>query len=259
MAQFIYSSGGIGDQIYSLPVVKALGGGIFVSGLDRPRYEYSKPLLESQSYIKEVRHVSETDLPKGFINLDWFRTLWDNKTHIVNLQLRYFGFPDYDFSKGGWLETDKLPDINEDMRFEKPYSIINITPRYRDRFFNWHDEVQMIHQLYKGEKIFYLGVKEDYDQCAFIKKGYGPVEEHRVRFLKSSNALHAASIIRSAEMFSGNQSLMLAIRQSLGLPYRFEQAPFHVDTTQHSAHEIILNPLSRRLHKFCYGIKSALK
>lgn len=222
-----------------------------------------KPLLESQSYISEVRHISETDLPKGFINMDHFRQLWDNKTHLVNLQLRRQGFPDYDFENGGWLETDKLPDLSGDMRLRNPYGIINLTPRYRDRFCrwdkNWGGEACEMWEHSDVNKIFFVGEKSDYETLKVKNIGYGSLNENRVRYLKTTNALQVAAVLKGATRFSGNQSLMLAIRQSLGLPYRFEQAPFHVDTTQHSSHEVIINERSRRIHIFCFGIKNAFK
>lgn len=260
----IYHSGGCGDILYGLPAIKAIGGGILVSGMPMDRHIYLKPLLEAQSYIKEVRHVTETDLPKGFINMDAFRGLWNNKTHLTNLHLKCFGFPDYDFESGGWLETDNLPDISSDIRFQDPYAVINVTPRYRDRFFVWgrHWSGECFEVWGRDpdiKKIVYIGDKEEYKKCDWIKYGYGMVGDLTVKHIKTRDATYAAAILKKAVMFSGNQSMMLALRQSLGLPYRFEQAPFHVDTTQHSKHETVLNPMSRRLHIFCFGVKNAFK
>lgn len=263
MSNYIYHTGGCGDIIYALPTIKSIGGGILVTGLSKERHDYLKPLLESQSYISEVRHITETGLPKGTINMDTFRQLYDGKTHLLNLHLRRFGFPDYNFEIGGWIETDKIPAVSEDLRLQSPYAIINVTPRYRDRFFKWGSEWSgECNELYvhKGvSKIFFVGDKSEFEQCKWLGHRFGNVGEYRVKFIKTRDGLHAASIIMKAKAFSGNQSMMLALRQGLGLPYRFEQAPFHVDTTQHSKHEKILNPFTRRLHRFCFGLKSAFK
>lgn len=250
--QYIYMAGGIGDGIFALPTIKALGGGIIISALPQFKYKAFKPLLESQSFIKEVRHVSESDIPKGHIRIDDFRAIIpQNKgMHLVNLHLKYFGFKAYDFSKGGWLEGDfsSEPPINA--------AIVNVTSRYRDRFFNWDKEIKYLKSKV-GPNVYFMGLSEEYYQFCF-NKNLGKYGMDRLRHWDTRNFLEAASVLARAKYFSGNQSAFLALRQSLGLPYRLEQATAPVDTTQHSSHETIINKHSRKAYLFCIGIKNAL-
>lgn len=250
--QYIYMAGGIGDGIFALPTIKALGGGIIISALPEFKYKAFKPLLESQSFIKEVRHVSESDIPKGHIRIDDFRAIIpQNKgMHLVNLHLKYFGFKAYDFSKGGWLEGDFGSSQSLDM------AIINVTERYRDRFFNWKGELNCLRSKV-GNSVFFVGTMDEYYQFCF-KKNLGKYGTDRLGHWDTRNFLEAAKDINQSKFFSGNQSGFLALRQSLGLPYRMEQAPAPVDTTQHSSHETIINKRSRKAYLFCMGIKNAL-
>ena len=238
-------SSGLGDCIYSLPAVKAMGGGTFVYGGAYKSYQVLKPLFEVQPYIKEFKHVSEIDLPRDFINLDLFRNCpLQNKDHIVNNFLVFFGFPDYDWNKGGWLENipTSKPEID--------YAVINITPRYRDKIFpkikGWQTEINKYLKL--GLKVYFLGDIRDWVDNRSDKYVY----------IKTPNLLEVAVLINNAKYFSGTQSALLAIRQGLGLPYRFEQSPHHVDVNQYSKNETVINPISRRIHYFYISIKKLI-
>jgi len=61
MSKSFKHSGDLGDIIYSLPVIKALGGGIIYlnpnnkfTNFTMNGYEFIKPLLLSQDYVKGV-------------------------------------------------------------------------------------------------------------------------------------------------------------------------------------------------------------
>lgn len=258
MNKVFYSSAGLGDQIYSLPVVKLLGGGIYVIGDKYEQYLAIKPLLEAQSYISECKHISEIDLPRDFINLDKFRNSpLGNKVHLVDLFLDYFGFPKYDWSKGGWLENigDLVPTTHE-------YMVINVTPRYRDKIFqklnSWKKECYKQGML-NNLPVYFMGQYEDYvelkKQIECKSKLYHPF---KLLYFATEDLYLAASVIKWAKIFSGNQSSLLAIRQALGLPYRFEQSPNHVDCRTFSKNETVINPLTRKLHLFIITIKKLL-
>ncbi|HTR29337.1 MAG TPA: hypothetical protein VMH27_08700 [Puia sp.] len=235
-------SSGLGDCIYSLPVVKAIGGGIFVYGGARRSYELLKPLLEVQPYIESCKHVSEIDLPRDFVNLDLFRNSPLQSTgHLVNAFLDFFGFDYYDFDNDGpWLENIQAPLAS----YLSECTILNITPRYRDKIFpkagGWDKE---IHHIARIATPFFLGTRAEYEDAQ------SDIQAMRwVSHLPTENLLDAAKVIKGAKMFSGTQSSLLAIRQGLGLPYRFEQSPNHVDVRQFSGHETVINPTTRKLH-----------
>lgn len=246
MDKTFHISAKLGDIIYSLPSVKLMGGGTYIYGNpDYKGYLLIKPLLESQSYIKECKYISEVSLPKDFINLDLFRNVdGGNKFHLADVYLKVFGFKSYNWSEDYWLD-------NIENNIEKSYSIINRTERYNDKFFNWKSEIKFLKE--NSDTIYFMGL--DYEYNNFIKKYKCKDLQH----YKVSNYLDAAYFIAGAKFFSGNQSSLLAIRQGLGLPYRMEQSPNHIDCNQYSNNETILNPLTRRAHLLAYTIKRIIK
>jgi len=238
-----YHSGGLGDIIYSLPTVKRLGGGIYVTGLPMNAHDVIAPLLLSQPYITGVRHVTEDGLPKGYINLDYFRhSSRGNKNHLVNQHLRYFGFDDYDFeTEGGWLEGIESKHIGRSL-----FSVLNITPRYRDKIFSW----RRYFNTHPVRKLLFMGLPEEYHTFGWpITNRYFPVGDY----------LEAARIIAGAEEFYGNQSSLLAIRQGLGMTYHMEWSPNHVDSSQFSTREIIVNRYTRKIHKLYVTVRGLFK
>src|ERR1035438_9074901 len=114
-------SGPLGDIIYSLPAVKALGGGVlyldveggkddeFVTrqsvnrntGFGPAGYQTIRPLLMEQPFIEDVR-IWQNE--KVDYNLDSFRTLLVNSgnTNLTTLYLRRFGL-DESHADTPWL------------------------------------------------------------------------------------------------------------------------------------------------------------
>jgi hypothetical protein len=223
--------------------VKAFGGGVFVSGLKMNLYHAMKPLLLKQSYIENVLHISETELPVGFVDLNIFRMHPEvDKIHLVDAHLESFRLPRYDWSQGGWLE---IPCNDADWGF----AVISKTPRYLDKSFNWKKEVNYLRK-YFGEYVYFMGLQNEY--VDFIKK-YGHVHLH-----KSTDFLEAAQIIYKADTFTGNQSVMMAIRQGLGLPYRLHRSPYMANCNQWSKNETIINPVSRKIHILGAAVKKVM-
>lgn len=247
MDKTFYLSAGLGDCIYSLPTVREMGGGTFIYGGSYKGYEAIKPLLEEQFCITKCVHSSQVSLPQGFINLDWFRNSPDfGKRHFVQLFREQFNLPPYDFIKNsGWLE-----DIRTVKASFYPYAIVNVTPRYRDKVFKrlggWDREIKKLYKM-GVDKMFFMGFIEDYEEL----KSYtnSPID-----YFPTNNLLEAAQMIKGAKYFSGNQSVLLAIREGLGLPYRLEWSPNHTDTCQFNDNETIINRRTRKIH---FAITSA--
>lgn len=234
----------MGDIIYSLPTVAKMMKGFhvctFVTGLPRKLHELIAPLLRVQPYIGDVLHISETELPIGFINLDWFvRSPHNTRQHIVNAHRESQGLPLFDFKKEGeWLWVPSAPTL-----VHGRYAVINVTSRYRDKIFNWSSELEWL--LKKVDRIYFVGLPEEWIE---FKTKY-KANSSKVVYYKIENYLQAVYLIKNAAYFSGNQSSLLAIRQALALPYRMEQSPNHVDCNQYSERETILNPWTRKVHK----------
>lgn len=254
MDKVFFLSSGAGDAIYSLPTVRDLGGGTFVYGGTKELYLALKPLLEAQPYIKECKHISETELPIGFINLELFRTSpLGNKAHLVNLFRDAFKLPFYDFEKqGGWLNIDHSIDN---------IVVVNVTPRYRDKIFDktkgWKRQINTLNKFYKG-RVLFLGDIKDYAKFIEHNNLLTFTSEREITYIETKDFLQAAKIIAGSEIFFGTQSSLLAIRQGLGLSYRFEQSPNHVDVNQYSSRETVINPKTRRLHLLIVSIKKII-
>lgn len=259
MDTYFYHSGSFGDMIYSLPTVKQMGGGIFVSDLPLHHTRNITELLEFQPYITEVLHRTQTSLPPSFINLSKFHQqpgLYKN--HLVDSHAEAQGI-----SLGCWEATPWLsvpspyPFANVSQLGPKlrrdAYAVVNVTPRYRDKFFNWSREINYLFR--QVEAVYFVGYRQEYETSGLDEYRGGLYGQHRVEFVETDNMMQAAAIIKEAALFSGNQSSMLAIRQGLGLPYRFEQAPHHPNTEQRSGLETILNPISRRAHLAYISLK----
>lgn len=234
--KYFYHSGSLGDMIYSLPTVQAMGGGVFVTGMGVEEHNAIAPLLLRQPYIQGVLHVKSSGLPPDFINLSNFRNhpLFTRR-HIVELHAEMQNVKLGNWQKG-WLR--KFPATRDIAG-----AIINVTPRYRDRFFNWDRELRYLFNL--TDRVTFVGHPREY--AAFQNRKPSKLRK-RVKYWQAINLSMLTMAISEAPYFSGNQSAALAIRQGLGMPYRFEQSPNHLDTEQGSEHETIVNPVTRRIH-----------
>lgn len=224
----------MGDIIYSIPAIRAYGGGAIYTGISLDHYNCLKPLIEIQEGITGFYHESG-GIPKGFINLEESRYIRTDGMHLCESFAKALGvIIDY---KNGWLT---MPDVTI---YKKDYAVINITPRYRDKIFSYKSELSFLKKRIIG-KILFIGLFEEYK--SFVDK-YG---EERIWWYKIDDYLQAAYMIRGAKYYTGTQSSLLAIAEGLGRTYRYEQSPFpffdncKIGTTR----ETILNSRTRKLH-----------
>ena len=202
-----HHKGSGGDIIYSLPTIRAFGGGtLFLRG--HKYFNLFKSLFLKQDYIDEVKLEApdvEVDFDFGqqeYINLNGFRKIERVKLdqHLAQTHLETFG-KYYDLNR---------PWIHNVFPNKRAKIIINWTKRYHDRAeINWE-------------------VLKDYAQdCLFI--GYR--KEHRsfcsvtgieMDFYECQDALEVAEIISGSNFFIGNQSLCFAIAESIKHPRALE-------------------------------------
>lgn len=227
MTTFLHS-GTAGDTIYSLALVKKMGGGEFQIGirnLERilPRYGYRAedidpahrgryteqdyrmlaPLIERQSYITGVGAWHDGDNVPD-INLDEYRSVLYRtfEGNIVESYFRTFNvlftMADYDTP---WLEVDPIQEAS---------IVVNSTPRYRTPDIEtdaaW---LQMCHDGELDKNGLFVGTPAEHE--VFVAKTgcqipYRPVKDF----------LELASIIEGADLFLGNQSMALSIAMGLG-------------------------------------------
>jgi hypothetical protein len=219
-------SGTLGDLIYSLPIVKKMGGGEFKIALHNiencvAQYGYSpdevdqahkgrfapadvallRPLLERQSYIEKVSTWSQGDAEPE-VDLDRFRgTLFRGfEGNYVQAYHLAFGLPfnlsDYDAT---WLEADAK---------QVAPIVVNRTPRYRcpNGDEGWKNIAGQADLEKNG--IFVGGVTEHSDFVAStgIQIPYRPVRDF----------LELANIVAGAELVMANQSFVYSIAMGLG-------------------------------------------
>lgn len=222
-------SGTLGDLIYSLPIVKKMGGGEFKIALDNIEATIAKysrnpaaieqvdpahrgrftpadvnllrPLLERQSYINTVSTWRQGDADAD-IDLDQFRgTLFRGfEGNYVQAYHMAFGLPfkmeDFDTP---WLEADANPVAP---------IVVNRTPRYRcpSGDASWQNIAGQADLEKNG--IFVGGVTEHSDFVAStgISIPYRPVRDF----------LELANIVAGADLVMANQSFVYSIAVGLG-------------------------------------------
>ena len=222
----VYKHGGAtGDIVYSLPVVKDLGGGEYwIWMADEQRAQSIKKLIEVQPYIREVN----IGMPPSYTNdLDKFREVFRGADDsIIEAHYRSQGITAAFDYKAGWLE---LPG-NIELFPGKRYSVINRTARYNDPACNWTAEVEYLRTI--SDEVYFIGYDAEWQ--VFCER-FGEVKFVEVDFLEG------AYLIKNAQMFTGGYSAWSTIAQGLGVPYRLEQAPGHTCSTLFVERETIIN------------------
>lgn len=227
-----YHSGKLGDILYSLPTIKALNGGELILGVTAGEYAAIKPLLDVQPYIYGTFYQPNKYIAMADIDLDKFRLHpKQDKIHLVDSHAQSNKVT-VDKSKA-WLQVSGGFE-------EADYAVVNVTDRHRDKFFNWSKEIKYLRRTHNA--VYFLGLHKEH----LLLEAQA---NNNITFLETRNLLEAAIIIKNARTFSSNQSALLAIRQGLGMDYRFECSPHHTNTRTYSERETILNPISRKFHK----------
>lgn len=215
-----YHSGDLGDIIYSLPCIEALGGGNLILG-NNNLYKHSIPtikitpnlvdqfktILLNQSYIKNI--LFEHKIKINF-NLNKFRYLfnkWNNnelsvlesnklkQTNIIDLYKNEFGITNNLYIKK-WLHTNYSTTLSN--------IIINRTERYNNYNFPW----KQIVNNFKNQIVF-LGHKKEYEKFVL---DFGNVSYYKTNFKE------CLEILNGCKLFIGNQSFLYSLAEGLKIP-----------------------------------------
>lgn len=220
-------AGDLGDIIYSLPTIKALGGGILYltpehrspmgphTKIDEKYVENMRGLLEEQEYIHEVRY-SETITSDVNVNLSEFRKWWrvwgpESWQPIYQLHLKAFN-TQYDVRQP-WLHVSNPVSIPG-----KPI-VINRTERYNNDKVNLWRLVQQHH-----EKMVFIGTPGEHNR--FIHWCH-PIP--KIPYYPTPTLLDVARVIKGSKVFVGGQSCPAAIAQGLGSKLVMEKASIRCD------------------------------
>lgn len=229
------TSGGLGDIVYSIPVMKKLNVNkvyVKVNYYYPPHgnlYALSKRLLESQGFT--VMPTSGAYHPITFepsIKFDYNMDLSRNqplrgRNHIIISYLNQFGLSHENWNMP-WLK------IEGEKELDKNYIIVHRTNRWRHGSqVNWTKVMDSIKHL----NPLFIGFESEYDD--FCKETGTKIE-----YKKTEDILEAAKLIKHCDAFYGNQSVGLTLAQGLGKQYWLDRAPRKTNTMLFTSNEHLL-------------------
>lgn len=226
-------SGAFGDLIYSLPIVKHLGGGEFYLHLNqidwvgqhyygsKPNpfhqgrlteadFEFMREFMLAQSYISKF----ETVTPKTEIthNLDRFRTLFvGHPGNYVDIYSVAFGIKEPEIRTT--LRNTPWLSVPENKTVEERPIVINRTNRWipqtpGEQWTKWQNEG------FESKSVF-VGLPQEYE---LFKKTI----KWSIPYQPVNSMLELAQYIAGAELFIGNQSVALSLAIGLGTKFYCE-------------------------------------
>jgi hypothetical protein len=218
-------SGATGDMIFSLPTIRAMGGGkLIITNFHKQRADSVRKLIEVQPYITSVEW-SELK-PSYAYDLDKFRQHAGHHSNLVEAHYKGQGIA-IDNWQDGWLTLPEDVNIINGVR----YSIINRTTNYADPNFDWSKEVEYLETI--SDVVYFIGYPEEY--LLFQDKFKTNAKYFPCDFLEG------AYLIKKAVMFTGCYSAWSTIAMGLGINYRMEQAPGHTCSSLLQPREKIIN------------------
>src|SRR5574337_602609 len=247
-----FHSGDLGDIIYALPTVKAMGGGTLFLGpttvwktrekISPATVESLKPLLALQPYIESVVY---TDIkPVDALDLNQFReylivegdfmlagkrrlNLAEAHLYVTKLALTECEKP--------WLTVDRSEKVKD-----RPI-VFARTHRWRNDDFPWQKIVNKL-----GKWAVFVGTEDEHkdftERFSFIPHA------------KTPTILDLARLVAGAYLFVGNQSLPYAIREAVkgsSLVETWADAPnclFMRENAAYGDKEIVYSPKVDKEH-----------
>jgi hypothetical protein len=218
-------SGATGDMIFSLPTIRAMGGGkLIITNFHNQRADSVSKLIQVQPYITSVEW-SELK-PSYAYDLDKFRQYAGHHSNLVEAHFKGQGIG-IDNWQDGWLTLPEDVNIINGVS----YSIINRTTNYADPNFDWSKEVEYLETI--SDVVYFIGYPEEY--LLFQDKFKTNAKYFPCDFLEG------AYLIKKAVMFTGCYSAWSTIAMGLGINYRMEQAPGHTCSSLLQPRETIIN------------------
>lgn len=223
-------TGGIGDIVYSIPVLRLLNvtklyvkENFYVDG--RSMYSVTKPLLATQGIevlpTKGGLPFQEYEPGLQFdYDIDAFREMQNRDTmHIIrNMMLRFRCYK---------------PNWNKPFLFDIPvsdsnYNLIFLSDRWRENSkVNWLELYARI-----KKPVYFIGLAEDHNNFCV---NYGAIQ-----WKCTYDLLEMANLIAGCSNLYTNQSVALTIAQGLGKNYYLELKPRKSNTRFYTRNEHIL-------------------
>lgn len=233
------SSGGCGDVIYQMAVMRELGGGIlYLKRFNKhnkavDQYEALKALLEAQEYVFEVREYPQTDFfrysddSRPDVDLDSFRGLsWADisKRNMLKTLFEVHGIikpvPET------WIDVDG-------MFTDREYAIINKTPRHMDYSVDWHSIDKHVRHKKYADGCLFVGLDAEYEDYI-----------NNFSFMAQAictDLLDVAMYVKSATHIYCNQSAVLTLAQAMNKPYSLVCRPKTKNCIFNRKNETIIN------------------
>lgn len=219
MTRVYYHCGQLGDVIYSLPTIQAIGPGKLVTSLRKDRHDSLATFLRHQSCITEIEHFP------GGRPLDW-QNVPPGMTHDLNLMRQ----PQYaPLHVRPLIESHALPfGVEVDSiswlepargwgfaRYDR--ALVSRSFRYRRDDISWRVEIDYLFERHPD--VVFVGLESEY--VDFCRVGAA------IPWLPCATAEDLARAVYESRAFSGNQSFPLSLAIGFGLPHRIERAPGH--------------------------------
>lgn len=223
----------MGDVLYAISAIKAKGGGhLYLREVTAHHHSnlfaHLQRLCELQPYLHGVHKLYDCQAP-DMINM---RDMIDSShgSEPPCIIRAYFRLMGLDFAYEPWLEGV------DPVKSDAPYSIVNVTSRYRDPKMRWGE-------FLPAGQMRFLGLEHEF--VAFNQHlrttGYDKAAD-RLEFVPTEDMLTAAQQIAGADAFYGNASACLALAQGLGLEQIHVEVTPLTATTCLYGHETVLNP-----------------
>lgn len=199
--------------MYSLPTVRALGHGHYVTSLRKERHDEFAPLLAVQTCLYSVSHNPNRQRPYPGVTHDFDRMRRHEFAPMhVRLLTETHALPwKAKIDPGPWLDAplDWTP-----RKYDR--AIVARSFRYRGKV-NWKDEVRYLRTRHRD--VAFVGLPSEFEDFHAI------VDD--IPWIPTENALDLARVIYESRQFSGNQSFPLSLAVGYGVPHRIEIAPGH--------------------------------
>jgi hypothetical protein len=199
-----FHSGDLGDVLYALPSIRALGkGDLYLNSrpwtakMSPERVKVLKLLLETQSYVGQVSHG---DAPPSDYTVD-FSTFRNGGliygVSLGDLQSEWV-HANADFEP--WLQV-------EPSKQGRGRIVCHRSPRYHNPYFRW-DEIGAKF----GTQLLFVGMPHEVEELRRLTHVHA-------EYVITQDYLELAGLIAGADLFIGNQSSPMALAIGLGVPF----------------------------------------
>lgn len=201
-------SGNVGDVIYALPTIMHLSNlcgkkiKFYLNPVDTRMSitlaNVLTPLIEHQSYIDSVEIYNGQDIDH---DLDLFRHVHVESSNLGHMHAKLF---DFDFSI--LSKQSVFIDDSYTTDFDKYDIVINRTERYNNPAFPWH---YLLTNEYADHSKCFVGTESEYN--LFTEQ----FKLNDIAYVKTSDFLQVAWLIKNSKLFIGNCSSPYAIAETM--------------------------------------------